>query len=164
MGSRLPAPIPRLTVDSQLSWRLVSTAMTVTARKLVFDIESRGPIRPRVMEEHGHAYDLVWIDAAYAEAGAEPVAEFERKRRFKHAGAAIAWARRQIFHGKVFGEQIEMHAIRLYTVDDEPNEVEVSVTDITLAGFQEWKDRDYSAVRAVSLGKPIRKCRAAAHQ
>lgn len=140
----------------------MSAAMAVAARKLLFDIESDGPFRPVVIEDVGVQFDLMWIDPAYHEAQDRPMAEFERVRRFKYAGAAIAWARRRIFHGLVFGDSVEMRTIKLYLHDGEPHEEEQAITDITLAGFRRWNDpRARYSSSAATLGPPERKCRAA---
>lgn len=143
--------------------------MAIAAKKFLIDIES-GPLdgsRRWAVEivELGHAYDLCWIDPGFHEAAGRPVAEFEKVRRFKYVGGAIAWARRQLFHGRVFGDAIEMRVYRLYTHDGEPREEEHSVTDITLAGFCRWDRRENSGFthpRQLVLGKPERKCRVAA--
>lgn len=144
--------------------------MANAAKKYLIDIESLDfdGARPWAVEiiELGHAFDLCWIEPGFHEAVGRPVAEFEKVRRFKYAGAAIAWARRQIFHGRVFGEAIEMRVSRLYTHNGEPREEEINITDITLAGFCRWNAREggYISDRRYveTLGKPERKCRAAA--
>jgi hypothetical protein len=117
--------------------------MAIAAKKFLVDIESDDfdPSNPfvRAIEivEAGQAFDLGWVDPSYAEADEHAVlADFERTRRFKHAGSAIAWARRQLFHGRVYGEQIEMHVRRLYTANGKPAEEDMSLVDITLAGFR----------------------------
>lgn len=110
-------------------------------------------------------FDLKWFKPELAEASADVVvAEFEQDRRFAHIGAAIAWARRQLFHGKVFGEAIEMttvHRTRILETDA-VQESEERTIDITLAGFSKWDSGyDYSS-RSSGLVQypPIRKCRA----
>lgn len=115
----------------------------------------------------GKVYDLHWIDPALHEPTGEvrAVAEFERSRRFPHCGAAIAWARRQIFHGKVYGEHIEMRTVHRISVDGAVQEHEDEVLDITLPGFRRWGSvgnnwHASSRETGISLGKPERKCRA----
>lgn len=109
----------------------------------------------------GLVFVLRWIDPTYHEHGGA-VVEFERDRKFAHAGAAIAWARRQIFHGKVFGDAIEMETYYRTEfngkIEDHPHEV----VDITLPGFCKWgADREgwHGPPGATTLGKPERKCR-----
>lgn len=113
----------------------------------------------------GRAFDLTWVDPAYSEAGEKPIAEFERNRRFKHCGGAIAWARRKLFHGEVFGESIEMRTVNLTSFEGTLREEEIDVVDITLAGFRRWRnDQDQwrtGRQSSMSLGKPERKCRSA---
>ncbi len=107
-------------------------------------------------------FDLTWIDPSLHEAEA-PVAKYEKTRRFAHCGAAIAWARRQIFHGKVFGEHIEMKTVSRYAIGSKVRESEAAVVDITLPGFRRWSDAsDYNrGARGIALGRPERKCRTA---
>lgn len=111
----------------------------------------------------GRGYDLVWIDLGYDAAGDRPISEFERCRRFKHCGGAIAWARRKIFHGDLFGDSIEMRTLAFTGYGERVVEEEVEVVDITLAGFCRWKsERSFiNASQSISLGRPERKCRTA---
>lgn len=131
----------------------------------VFDIEAQGPVKPLKVVDLGEVFDLRWVDVEYGEAPeATPVASFERCRRFKHCGGAIAWARRKIFHGDLFGESVEMRTMHVSQVGTELREQEVGVRDITLAGFRRWDnyDKDHRSNRemGLTLGKPERKCRA----
>lgn len=130
---------------------------------LHIDIESEPFGKLAVAVDLGKVYDLHWTDPAYADASG-PIAHFERSRRFKHCGAAIAWARRKIFHGEVFGASIEMRTITLSSFEGKVREHEDDVVDITLAGFCQWGEgSDYTnRQKHFSLGKPVRKCRAAA--
>lgn len=57
-------------------------------------------------------FELIWVDAALHDAkGALAVHQFERSRCFQHKGAAIAWGRRHLFQGRVFGDCVEMRAV-----------------------------------------------------
>lgn len=103
-------------------------------------------------------FDLRWIDPAYHEAGDQPVGAYERVRRFKHIGAAIAWSRRQIFHGRVFGDHIEMTTISRLLIGGEIRESESHVTDITLGGFSVWQGR--GGEYGLRLDRLMRKCKA----
>lgn len=123
--------------------------------------------KPPETVDLGRVYDLHWIDPSLYDAESPTKAvEFERSRRFKHCGAAIAWARRQIFHGKVFGEHVEMRAIHRIAIGDKVDEHEDEVVDITLPGFCRWGEDatiswGVSKVKGLTLGRPERKCRAA---
>jgi len=110
----------------------------------------------------GQVFDLTWIDPAlHSVEYADNLADYERKRRFAHCGAAIAWARRQIFHGKVFGEHIEMATVDRYEEDGEIRESVGAAVDITLPGFRKWDWVSNYKREGISLGKPERKCRIA---
>ena len=119
------------------------------------------PMIPEVTDL-GRVFDLYWVDPALHTTN-EPVtrmADFERHRRFPHVGAAIAWARRQIYHGKVFGEHVEMHTVFRTQRDGEVSEYVDTIIDITLPGFRTWKTvTNRSIPTDLSLGKPERKCR-----
>lgn len=126
--------------------------------------------KPPETRDLGKVYDLFWIDPSLHEhvGVVENLAAFERTRRFPHCGAAIAWARRQIFHGKVFGEHIEMRTVHRIAVGEQVKEHEDGVVDITLPGFRRWEEKTASSWPSSSTGsslyleKPERKCRIAA--
>lgn len=113
-------------------------------------------------------YDLMWIDPALHDVSGDAVAAFERIRRFPHCGAAIAWARRQLFHGKVFGSHVEMRKVHVDTVNDKVFEHVEEVVDITLLGFQRWEavsstrptyQTNSTHTSGTILNVPERKCR-----
>lgn len=131
---------------------------------LIIDIETRGLSGDpgfAVAEVLPHEYDLCWLDPAYQ--GQGPVAEFERVRRFKHLGGAIAWARRKLYHGEALGESIELRTIiRSRRSNGMITEAQGDVSDITLAGFCQWKaGLGYRGANYLILTRPERKCRAA---
>jgi len=84
-------------------------------------------------------FHLVWFDPALHEADGS-AEEYERSRRFNHCGAAIAWARRQLFHGKVFGESIEMRIMDIQEYEGKEHRISVGTYDITLSGFVRWEE------------------------
>jgi hypothetical protein len=117
---------------------------------------------PAEVRDLGLVFMLRWIDPAYHDRGG-PVGEFTRERKFLHAGGAIAWARRQIFHGKVFGDAVEMETYYRTEYEGKVEEHPHEVIDITLPGFCKWDARDAwgesSSSRTATLGKPTQKCR-----
>lgn len=109
-------------------------------------------------------FDLKWLKPEIAGAPADAVVgDFEQVRRFAYIGGAIAWARRQLFHGKVCGEAIEMTTINRSRITETGaiQETEERTIDITLAGFAKWEDgySSYSNRQGLVLSPPIRKCR-----
>jgi hypothetical protein len=142
----------------------------MASAQFLVDIESspftEGVMHVVVITDKSTAFDLVWTDAAFHDAAPDvTISEFERRRRFKHCGAAIAWARRQIFHGAVFGDAIEMQTISLWRADGRPQEEHVKSVEITLQGFCDWSEGtarlspSYRDHRSVRLAPPSRKCR-----
>lgn len=117
---------------------------------------------PPVRVDLGLVFDLSWVDLSIREAPVEAVkvADFEKVRRFPHCGAAIAWARRQLYHGKVFGDAIEMRTIRRVSYDGVVKEHEEEVQDVTMPGFRTWKSaQNYGGTRSLQLSQPVRKLR-----
>jgi hypothetical protein len=108
-------------------------------------------------------FEIAWTDAALHDASVEGriVADFERSRRFTHKGAAIAWSRRQLFHGAVFGDAVEMRVVTLYewkgerreSIDDDPIE-------ITLPGFRRTHaQRQFHGPWKLTVEKPEKRHR-----
>lgn len=106
-------------------------------------------------------YRLTWIDADYHDApsGAHVTAH-ERTRDFLYLGAAIAWARRRIFHGHVFGDAIELVEVTRWKRGDQITESIAEPIDITLPGFVRWAEQTAYEMRGgYRTGKAERKCR-----
>jgi len=123
---------------------------------LLFDIEAYNGIQPiptTTVEPLRHGFVLRWIDPAYHDQSG-PVADFERSREFRYPGAAIAWARRQIFHGRVYGGSIELEDVY---IDREGERLSNGLFEITLAGFCRWEGK--LSKDTYRLGAPSRKCR-----
>jgi hypothetical protein len=139
----------------------------MASQTLVMDIETGGllgapnEIAVQVWTELTPEFDLRWTDVGLHDAADGAVSDYERVRRFKHLGGAIAWARRQIFHGRVFGSSIEMTVVRRRRVKGELIETEDQTIDITLAGFCAWTRNSYAATW--QLERPTRKCRITEH-
>lgn len=139
--------------------QLLDRILDMASQTLHIDIEAAGPPGTIVVVREQHLpseYDLRWMDVGLHEAS-DPSSDYERTRRFKHLGGAIAWARRQLFHGRVFGDSIEMTLIKRSLFDGKPHESEKAVVEITLAGFRAWGRRGYS--NDLALDGPRRKCR-----
>lgn len=106
-------------------------------------------------------YRLTWIDAALHDAPPGALAStHERSRDFLYLGAAIAWARRRIFHGHVFGDVIEMIEVNRTRRGDKINEMLGQPVDITLPGFVRWVNNNaYDQRDGYRIGAAERKCR-----
>lgn len=112
----------------------------------------------------GPVFDLKWLDPKLADASdVGRIEDYEHTRRFAHFGAAVAWARRQLFHGAVLGEGIEMITVSRTQREGSPlfEEEVSSVIEITLAGFRNWNEGySYTGSRNGYLCyPPRRKCR-----
>ncbi|AXQ68752.1 hypothetical protein HOU00_gp373 [Caulobacter phage CcrPW] len=123
--------------------------------------KSKAQSKPEAL---GPVFDLKWLDPKIADASeVTRIADYERTRRFAHFGAAVAWARRQLFHGTVLGEAIELRTVlRIKREGSLLIEEETgSLVEITLAGFRNWNDGySYSGSRnGYLLYPPRRKCR-----
>ncbi|AFU88075.1 hypothetical protein CcrColossus_gp205 [Caulobacter phage CcrColossus] len=115
-------------------------------------------------EALGPVFDLKWLDPQMADASeVARIEDYERTRRFAHFGAAIAWARRQLFHGAVLGEGIELTTVLRSKREGSPliEEEADCLIEITLAGFCKW-DTGYSYTGrrdGYHCSPPRRKCR-----
>lgn len=150
----------------------------MTTSYAVIDIEAAQGAIARTTVDLPAVFDLGWIEPAYAFAPAESLPQHVRTRRFKHFGAAVVWARRALFHHKVFGDSIEMTSIRrkaygpVVALSDptaaaklaagaHPGDVVVDekvkeTVDITLLGFRAWR---CNATAVTWLEPPTRKTR-----
>jgi hypothetical protein len=111
-------------------------------------------------------YVLRWIDADLHDGlkDGKRVADYERERTFPHCGAAIAWARRQVFHGKVFGDAIEFNVMAESAKDYGGFSTSVEIVyDLSLSGFSKWLpgaayyEGSFSASNNMSLDAPSRR-------
>ena len=135
--------------------------MTLVADKPEPAISQRimGKIVHEILAPH---FRLSWLDKGLHDApeGASAQA-FMRTRDFKHLGGAIAWGRRRIFHGEVFGDASELVRVDRKRVNGVFEEyVDDDAQDITLAGFLPWnRKRDWGGGRdQVVLSSPERRC------
>lgn len=103
--------------------------MTPTADRIIID-------ESHMLKPRKPVYRLWWLDAALAAAeDVEQVADYERIREFPHRGAAIAWSRRQLYAGAVFGDVVEM--FEFWRGDEDYVEGSArSAALISLDGFQ----------------------------
>lgn len=120
--------------------------------------------KPETERASTRFYDLTWIDHTFYKADLtdRSIADYERKRRFLHPGAAIAWARRQLFHGRVYGHSIQIEIGSKYAATENRPEHDVveNVVDITLAGFQHWRaTQNWGSSVLATLDKLVRNCR-----
>lgn len=88
----------------------------------------------KTVTTYRRAITLSWIDASFRETGT--LDSSLHKRGFDHLNSAIAWARKQIAKGLVYGDSIEME-LREANADNFGGEV-VSYYDITLKGAIPW--------------------------
>jgi hypothetical protein len=137
--------------------------MSAAMATVLLDIEAHPPVFQILPDlEDGpvtNLYLLSWIDPAlYDQVG--PVSQFERTREFRHPGAAIAWARRQLFHGRVYGDSIELeHRTKRTDARGVEHTSTTKTYDLTLAGFCKWEHPSYSGTSPVRLGAPVKKCK-----
>ena len=114
----------------------------------------------RVVETLAPRFRLTWLDQDLHDAPTgTTIKPYARTRDFKHLGGAIAWARRRIFHGHVFGDAIELAVVHRQRNNGAYQEDLNDVQDITLAGFWPWtQERSYSSPYHVVLSKPHKRC------
>lgn len=114
----------------------------------------------RVIERLTPAIRLTWLDQGLHEAqSGASVQPFMRSRDFKHLGGAIAWARRRIFHGHVFGDVIEVVKVDRHRVNGVYDEDLHEAQDITLAGFLPWTEKTgWDGSFGVVLSSPNKRC------
>lgn len=114
----------------------------------------------RTIETLIDVYRLVWIDKALHDAPAGATLQpYHRQRDFKHLGGAIAWGRRRIFHGEVFGDTIELSVVDRCRVNGVYQEDEGAHQEITLGGFQPWEDHHHHSYRSLTLAAhPMKRC------
>jgi hypothetical protein len=74
----------------------------------VIDLESQGLDDLDVAHDRRH-YVVAWTDARFLDAPfGVSISDYEHERDFKHAGAAITWARRRIHKGEMLGDVAEI--------------------------------------------------------
>ncbi|AFO71673.1 hypothetical protein phiCbK_158 [Caulobacter phage phiCbK] len=137
----------------------MSRGMTETITYAVFDIETGGlgqpspPIEFKKVTAPRREVKLDWVDASYADGVS--IRDAERHREFPHLGAAIAWARRRIFHGEVFGDVIDLTLVERDFVRDQLT-VKTRQFAVRMNGFSELSG--YGG-RSLDENKPIRRIR-----
>jgi hypothetical protein len=102
---------------------------------------------------------LTWVDSSYHD-GAR-LQEAEKTRAFEHLGSAITWARRQIFHGKVFGDVVDLELTeRRRSTHLDGLDVKKRQFAIRLNGISELSFPPFSG-RELTEAKPARRIRPA---
>ena len=134
-------------------------AVLDAASMLADEAAMMAPFKPVKLDP---VYRLTWTDPGYYDApSGAPVSEYERTRDFKHLGGAIAWARRRIFHGHVFGAGMEMTEVsRTQLRDGTITESLADPIEITLPGFVRWQTpQSYAERTGYITGRAERKCK-----
>ncbi|AFU86643.1 hypothetical protein D869_gp271 [Caulobacter phage CcrRogue] len=102
---------------------------------------------------------LSWVDPSFHDGAS--LQEAEKTRAFEHLGSAITWARRQIFHGKVFGDVVDLELIErrrsthLDGIDTKKRQFAIRQNGISELSFPSFSGRE------LTENKPARRIRPA---
>uniref|UniRef100_A0AB74UGX9 Uncharacterized protein n=1 Tax=Caulobacter phage BL57 TaxID=3348355 RepID=A0AB74UGX9_9VIRU len=118
-----------------------------TLTYMIIDIEAdpfylgkpRDQIQWKTVTTKRREITLTWVDASAHDGGS--IAKAERTKSFEHLGSAVAWARRKIFKGEVFGDVVDMllierHAERGGALDERRREYNIRMDGISMLHHQ----------------------------
>lgn len=140
--------------------------MTKMISLMIFDIEADrfpdpysptlGKIHYVVQQVPEYAYRAEWIDAAFHAGGS--MKDHARSREFVGAGAGVAWARKEIYAGRIYGDVVDLIVTQRFPSRKGQGFAEREFTyEITSLEIREWRGEGFLGSGALDMGDVLKR-------